>query len=108
MRGPTLPIAVLVRLHLIEVGVLAYERRHVHGVLFLAIGAGHEQRFKTRMVKGVLTVSSTCQIGSFMKQLVSLFFVVDLIEISKLHKFPKLLGQFWEPLINGTLCLVKS
>jgi hypothetical protein len=36
MRGPTLPVAVLVRLRLVEVGVLAYDRA-IHSCLVISV-----------------------------------------------------------------------
>jgi hypothetical protein len=44
MRWPTLPIAVLVRLHLVEVGVFAYDRRFIHAVFVAQVGEGGQMR----------------------------------------------------------------
>ena len=68
MDGAALPVAVLVRLHFIEVGVLAYgDRRVVHAFSF-TIGRAARQRLKTRMVNGFLTASAPVQIGPFLKR----------------------------------------
>jgi len=67
MDGAALPVAVLVRLHFIEVGVLAYgDRRVVHAFSF-TIGRAARQWLKTRMVKGLLTVFAIVQIGPHSK-----------------------------------------
>lgn len=58
MRRPALPIAILVRLHFSEVGVLAYgDRRVVHGVLFLAYGEGAGQCRKLTPFKVLLVAN---------------------------------------------------
>ena len=68
MRGPTLPVAVLVGLDLVKVGVLAYgDRRVVHAFSFTT-GRAARQRLKTRMVKGFLTAFAIVQIGPFLKR----------------------------------------